>query len=97
MTTEETKALLECLMYEDCTVRLYGKIYWCCGITHDLKTGTCAMSVFEIAPVTREWVRGMFDIEAPTADECMNHFIEDKFWDGKSFYEVASDMEFIDL
>lgn len=97
MTAEETKELLECLMYEDCAIQLYGKIYWCCGVTHDFEDGICAMFVYEIAPVTRDWVRGMFEIEAPTADECMNHFIEDKFWDGKSFYEVVPDMEFIDL
>lgn len=97
MTAEETKILLECLLYEDCTIQLYGKIYWCCGVTHDLETGICAMSVYEIDPVTHEWVRSMFDIEAFTADECMNRFIEETFWDGKSFYEVVSDMEFIDL
>ena len=30
-------------------------------------------------------------------DDCMKHFVEDKYWDGKSFWEVAPDMEWIDL
>lgn len=97
MTADETRRLLDCLMYEDSTIQLYGKVYWCLGITHDPETGICAMSVYEADRVTHEWIREMFSIESPSADECMTHFIEDKFWDGKSFYEVVPDIELVNL
>ncbi|MDO5462902.1 MAG: hypothetical protein Q4F99_05400 [bacterium] len=97
MTADETRRFLDCLTYEDNTIKLYGKVYWCLGVTYDQNTEIYAMYVYEGDPVTYKSIRDLFAIESTSRDECMQCFIEDKFWDGKSFYEVASDIDWVDL
>lgn len=48
-------------------------------------------------PKTDDFTRMMLSYSSNSKEDCMKHFLEDKYWDGKSFYEVAPDMEWIDL
>ena len=95
MTSQETTNFIDCVSFEDCTVSLYGHIYWCLGLTWN--GAVYCIQVYEDNPVTHEFVRELITYKSPSKDDCMKHFIEDKYWDGKSFYEVATDMEWIDL
>ena len=96
MTTEEVNRFVDCVTYEDCTVRLYGHIYWCLGLAR-YPDGKIYAQVYEDKPDTHEFVRELLSYGSDSYDDCMKHFLEDKYWDGKSFYEVAHDMEWIDL
>ena len=35
MTADETNRLIDCVTYEDCTLRLKDSIYWCLGLTYN--------------------------------------------------------------
>lgn len=97
MKTEEINRFIDCMTYEDNTVKLFGKVYWCLGLTYDPETKIYSISVFEADPVTHEGIRDMLFYKSKSRDDCMKHFLEDKYWDGKSFYEIANNMEWIDL
>lgn len=96
MTTEEIARFVDGMTYEDYRVRLYGKTYQCLGLTFYPTRGKTAIQVGEVIPDDYGWSRVLLDYESDSRDECMKHFLEDKYWDGKSFYEVAPDMEWID-
>ncbi|MGN0885637.1 MAG: hypothetical protein ACI4RT_01440 [Candidatus Spyradenecus sp.] len=97
MTAEETRALIDCLTHEDCTIRLWGAVYWCLGLTHDERTGLWAMGVYECEGDTPVFKRQLFSYSAPCKEACMRHFLEDRYWEGRSFYEVAAEMSWVDL
>ena len=97
MTTEETNRFVDSMTWEDSTIRLNGRVYWCLGIARYPTDEKLHIQVYEAAPVTYEATRTLLDYASDSRDDCMKHFLEDKYWDGKSFYEVAHDMEWIDL
>lgn len=97
MTAEETRALIDCLTHEDCTIRLWGAMYWCLGLTHDERTELWAMGVYECEGEAPVFKRQLFACSVPRKEDCMRHFLSERYWDGKSFYEVASEMEWVDL
>lgn len=97
MTTEEISRFVEFMTYTHCSVRLYDKLYWCLSVCMYHENGLLTIRVMEADPVTHEGGRDVLLFRSFSADECMNHFLEDKYWDGKSFYEVAPDVEWIDL
>lgn len=97
MTAQETKEFIDCVTHEDCTVRWRDGVYWCNGVTHDPKTGECAIAVWQLDPTNYEDIRDLLDFTGRSTDECMKRFLEDKYWDGRTFYEVAPEMEWIDL
>ena len=97
MTTEESNRFIDCVSYEDCTIRLYGRIYWCNGLAR-YPDGKYHILVYELdKDDIYKWLRDILDYSSDSRDDCMKHFVEDKCWDGKSFWEVAPDMEWIDL
>lgn len=97
MTSEEIAAFIDSITWEDCTVMLYGKLYWCLGLARYPIDNKIHIQVYEDDPVTYELIRDMLDYASDSRDDCMKHFLEDKYWDGKSFSEVAPDMEWVDL
>ena len=97
MTQSEIQHFLDCMTYEDCTVLLHGRLFWCLGLTWSSEQKECSLLVYEEDPNTNEFIQELFRYNSTSRDDCMKHFVEDKFWDGKSFYEVAVDMEWVDL
>lgn len=98
MTTRETNEFIDAVSRNDLTVRLHDKIYWCLGPAQYAGLGNkVCVSVFEADPVTHVNVRSMMSYESDSVDDCMKMFLEGRYWDGKTFYEVAPEMEWIDL
>lgn len=93
MTAEEIKKFIDCMTYEDNTVILDGQYYWCLGVTHSTKDEKCDIGVWRYDPDTLEFLDCLLDFTGNSTDECMKHFVEDRYWHGKSFYEVAPDMK----
>lgn len=97
MTTQETKDFIDSVTWEDCTALLHGHLYWCLGLARYPKDQKIHIQVYEAHPSSHEFIRELLDYASDNRDDCMKHFLEDKYWDGKTFYEVAPDMEWIDL
>lgn len=77
MTAEETRALIDCLTHEDCTIRLWGAMYWCLGLTHDERTELWAMGVYECEGEAPVFKRQLFACPVPRKEDCMRHFLSD--------------------
>lgn len=97
MTTQEAIDFIDCVSHDDCYIRFKGKVYLCDGPARYGHDAMFHVFVMEIKPDTGEGMRDMLSYASDSRDDCMKHFIEDKCWDGKSFWEVAPDMEWIDL
>ena len=97
MTTVEINNFIDCLTYENCDVGWNQKTYMCLGVTTDAESRDCRIEVWEYEPLTHEFTHNLLSFTGTSKEACMKHFLEDKYWDGKSFYEVAPDMEWIDL
>lgn len=95
MNADEISCFVDCMEWEELYISLHGRDYWCRGVEKRSKDGKYAIEVFEVDPDTHEFVRELLDFTGDTPDECMRHFLCDNYWDGKSFYEVASDIEWI--
>ena len=95
MTSKEIEHFIDCLAYEDCTIMLYNRLYRCLGITYDSKEECCDMLIYEEDVKTHVYVRTIFDYTSNSCEDCMQHFLYDKYWDGKSFFEIAPDMEWV--
>ena len=97
MSNDEIKRFIDCVTYEDCTVKWNGKTFWCLGVTHAKEDGKCGIGVWECNPETFEFTNCRLDATGVSVEECMKHFLEDPIWDGKTFQEAAPDMEWVDL
>ncbi len=97
MTQEETRNFVDCMTFENCNVQWRGRVYWCIGVSHDFNRGECSIEVWEADPKTYDYTKNLLKFTGRSTEECMGHFLEDRYWDGKSFYEVAPEMEWIDL
>lgn len=96
MTTQEISDFIDSMTWEDSTVMLYGKLYWCLGLAR-YPDNRIRIQVYDEDAKTFEWVRYLLNYASDSREDCMKHFLEDPYWDGKTFYEVAPDMEWIDF
>ncbi len=95
MTHLEMNDFIDSVTREDCTVRFRGRIYLCLGMAK-YPDGKYHAQVLELNEDANKWVRDLLMYDDKDEQVCIKHFLEDKYWDGKSFYEVASEMEWID-
>lgn len=96
MTNTEAIDFIDCVFRGECYTRLHGHVYMCDGPSRH-PDGRQHLCVMEIDPDSCKGLRDMLLYASDSRDDCMKHFVEDKYWDGKSFWEVAPDMEWIDL
>lgn len=97
MTNNEIREFIDCITYQDCKVKLNGEIYWCMGISWSKESNKYNVSVYEENPHTHEFIRELFSYSSSSKDECIRRFLNENYWDGKSFYEIANELEWIDL
>ncbi|MCR5183922.1 MAG: hypothetical protein K6B46_04385 [Opitutales bacterium] len=96
MTQEQINVFVDCMTYEDHSVRYRGNVCWCLGLTWWEEKKVYSIEVYEYDREGKEFIRTLLVHKSPSRDECMKHFLEDKYWDGKSFYEVAPELEWVD-
>lgn len=96
MTHEETKNFLDCMTYEDCQVKFKDCTYWCLGVTHDPESQESNIGIYRYNRYDGALLGDEWYFTGRSTDECMKAFLELKYWDGKSFYDAAPEMEWID-
>ena len=97
MTAEETQAFVDCVAHNDVPIRFAGKLYWCLGPTDLEGEAGFRVRVYEADSETYEATRCLLNYVGPSVEACMRHFLEDRYWEGRSFYEVAAEMSWVDL
>lgn len=97
MTAASISQFVHSMTYEDIPITYDGRLFWCLGLSWNEQKKRHYMMVVEADPKTHEGVGTLFYCESASKDECMRHFLEDKYWDGKSFHEIAHELEWADL
>ena len=73
-------------------IKYHGKTYFCDGVATNFETGECRVLIFQEKPVPEDDNWHDWSYHGKSRDDCMQAFLEVKYWDGKSFYEAAPEM-----
>ena len=97
MKHDETRNFLDCVASGEARVKYHGIAYFCNGVTVD-QSGMCRIEVFpdDIGLGEQDWRSRWWHYEGKSTEECMEAFLNVKYWDGKTFYEAVPEMEWID-
>ena len=96
MTHDETREFIDCVAHGEARVKYHEKIYFCDGVATDFDTGECRILIFQEEPVPDDDNWHDWCYRGKSRDECMKAFTDVKYWDGRSFYEAAPEMEWVD-
>lgn len=98
MKHDETKEFIDQVAYGEARVKHRGVSYFCNGVSTEPSTGICHIEIFPDDPTMDEqaWRSRWWHYKGKSRDDCMKAFLDVKYWDGKSFYDAAPEMEWID-
>ncbi|MBQ9306325.1 MAG: hypothetical protein IJ229_00255 [Clostridia bacterium] len=65
--------------------------YWFQGYT--VAQGNCHMEIFQYSPPSET---DIWECDAATMEACLNAFLDARIFDGKTFWEVESEIEWVD-
>ncbi len=86
---------LDHVTYEEVAVRYKGKKYFFYGLLRNPDTGMYEMKI-DLWDDKDWYVTTVYRATAPTADECMNRFYNDPIIDGRCFWDIETEMEWIE-
>lgn len=81
--------------YEEVAARYHGRKYFFHGILRNRETGMYEFTI-DLWDEKDWYVETVYQAFAPTADECMNCFLRDPIIDGKCFWDIENEMEWIE-
>lgn len=98
MTHDETRNFIDSVAYGEARVRYHGTAYFCNGVAFDTSSGICRIEIFPDEPIDddQDWRSRRWHYQGKSREECMKAFLDVKYWDGKSLYDAAQEMEWID-
>ena len=90
---------LDHVTYEEEAVMYKGKKYFFHGLLINPDTGLYEFTIdlWEVLSVSmNRYVETVYQATATTADKCMNRFLNDPIIDGHRFWDIESEMEWIE-
>ena len=87
---------LDHVTYEEEAIRYNGKKYFFHGLLRNPDTGMYEF-VIDLWDKNDWFVETVYRTTAPTADECMNRFLNDPIIDGHRFWDIENEMEWVEL
>lgn len=81
--------------YEECAIKYKEEKYFFYGIVFNEKTGLYSYDIAQWDENGKQ-TKWLFCEMAKTANEILEKFYQAAIWNGKTFWEVESDMEWID-
>lgn len=84
------------LALQDEAVLYQGMLYYFYGVRLNTETGHYYTSIDRFMGDIHHFVDEFYFYEGTSFEECLSHLLEDKIWNGKSFYEVEREMKWID-
>ena len=101
MKRGNTREFLECIAAEDADVRYNGRYFLVngCCCEWDRKTGKVLWARIEMYEMQdencREWKADVCSITKPTVEEVMEEFTRIPLIDGKTFWELENELEWV--
>lgn len=96
MEAGKVTEFIDNLTIQDEMVRYEGNLYYFYGIRFDEKKNLYYTSVDKFRNNINEFEREIYRYESADMSDCLEHLLEDKYWDGKCFYEVEKFMKWVD-
>lgn len=86
---------LEHATYEEVAVRYHGRKYFFHGLLRNPDTGRFEFTI-DLWDDADRYVDTVYQASAPTEEECMRRFLSDAVIDGRRFWEIEGEMEWVD-
>lgn len=84
------------LTIQDEMVRYEGNLYYFYGIRYDSEKKLYYTSVDKFRNNFDQFESEVFYYESADMSDCLEHLLEEKYWNGKCFYEVEGLMKWVD-
>lgn len=101
MKNGNTREFLECIDHQEATLRCRGRHFFVngCSVEVDRKTGHITSASLEVSEVDGEdfsrAVRWIASITKPSVQECVEEFCRTPLIDGKTFWELENELEWV--
>lgn len=84
------------LTIQDEMVRYDGYLYYFYGVQFCEEKGLYYTHIDRFKPDIHHFVDEFYYYECSSKADCLEHLLNDKYWDGKSFYEIESQLKWVD-
>lgn len=101
MKSGNTREFLECIDHQDAGLKYHDRYFFVngCSCDWDVKTGKILWARIEVYETTdasgRDWIADVCSITRPTVDDCIDAFTHAPLIDGKTFWELENELEWI--
>ncbi len=96
MEAGNVNEFIDNLTMQDEMVRYNGNLYLFYGIRFDNDAGEYIASVDRFGKNIYEFEAEIFRYRSTSLSDCLNHLLEDNYWNGKSFWDVEKEMQWVD-
>ncbi len=96
MENGNVKEFVDNLIMQDEIVKYNGKMYYFYGIRYNENLNKYVASIDRFGENIFQFEAEFFNYESESFSDCLDHLLDDKYWNGKSFWEVESEMEWVD-
>ncbi len=96
MEAGNVNEFIDNLSFQDEMIRYKGKLYYFYGVRFDKVRNIYYTSIDEFNDDINHFSRELFYFESSSSKECFEHLTEDKYWNGKSFWDVESEFTWVD-
>ena len=99
MKTGNTREFLETIAAQDAWLEYRGRYFFvngcCCETDRQGRELWARLEVYEMTKGYKEWVADICSITKPTVREVMEEFVRIPLIDGKTFWELENELEWV--
>ena len=74
----------------------YGYLYYFYGVQFSKEKGLYFTHIDRFMPDIHHFIDEFYYYECSSKADCLKHLLNDKYWNGKSFYEIESQFIWVD-
>ena len=84
------------LAIQDEMVRYNGKLYYFYGIRYDTEKKVYYTSIDRFGENLNCFEKEIYRYGGKSISDCLEHLVSDMYWNGQNFYQVESEMTWVD-
>ena len=96
MENGNVREFIDNLTMQDEIVKYKDKTYYFYGIRYNEKSHKYVASIDRFGEDIFHFETPFFSYESESLSDCLEHLLDDKYWNGKSFWEVEKEMRWVD-
>lgn len=96
MVDGNVNEFIDNLTMQDEMVRYNGHLYYFYGIQYNSRKKVYYARIDRFGESIHQFEEEVYYYESPDISDCLEHLLSDKYWNGKTFYEVQGSMRWVD-